>query len=68
MSKIICRIAKDGTVTVEVDGMKGEGCHDVTRAFQLALGQTVEEVTKPEYYDQIDDIEAQVFETEPDPE
>lgn len=64
MARVICRIQKDGTVTTEVQGMKGEGCHAITAAFQQALGSTVEEENRPEYYDVVDDMETKVYETE----
>jgi hypothetical protein len=50
--KIIVRISPDGKTQIEVDGMKGESCTDVTKKLEEALGQTVDTELKNEYYEQ----------------
>lgn len=45
MSELIIEIKPDGAVTVSVEGMKGSGCKDVTKAIEKALGTT--QSTKP---------------------
>jgi len=52
MSKIKFTVEKDGsTVHMEVDGVKGEGCVDLTRAYEQAIGQSVSEGKTPEFYE-----------------
>ena len=45
-------IAKDGKVTIDVDGVKGPSCKDLTRKLEEALGSTVDSTVKTEYYEQ----------------
>lgn len=63
MAKVICRINAQGNVSFEVDGVKGTGCENLTRAFIEAIGTPTKIETKDEYYDQIDDVEATLFES-----
>ena len=38
LQTIIVEIAKDGTVTVDVDGVKNSGCLDITKKLEKTLG------------------------------
>lgn len=55
--KVIVEFFLDGTVTVEVDGVKGPICKDITEAIQRRLGGTVlESQDKPEMYMEMDGL------------
>jgi len=45
-------IAKDGKTTIDVNGIKGPSCKDVTKRLQEALGTEVESETKDEFWEQ----------------
>ena len=64
MAQIKFRIKKDGTIISEVDGVVGPSCKDITKLFTDALGQIVHEEDKPEIYEQIADIEAELYNAE----
>lgn len=49
--KIIVRISPDGKTQIEVDGVQGESCTDVTKKLEEALGTTVDTDLKGEYYE-----------------
>lgn len=57
MGKLKFKIDKKGNVSIEVEGMQGKACTDVTAAFEEALGVTVETEQKPEYFVQLDGVE-----------
>lgn len=57
LQEIRIAIAEDGSVRVEVDGVKGMGCLDVTRALEEALGGEVEREMTPEAYEQEQELE-----------
>jgi hypothetical protein len=44
-------VGKDGKSTVEVNGMKGQGCEAVSEAFRNALGESGPSEPKPEFYE-----------------
>lgn len=50
--KIIVRIDKTGKTQIEVDGVKGESCTDITKKLEEALGQTTNTELKGEYYEE----------------
>jgi hypothetical protein len=52
MQMIIVNIGADGEVKVEAQGIVGAGCQQVTRAIEQALGSTVSDRKKPEYFQQ----------------
>lgn len=56
MATIKIRIKKNKQVVVEVDGMKGTACHDISQCFTEGLGTITKVEEKPEIYEQIDDI------------
>lgn len=45
-------IAPDGTVKTKVQGGCGRSCKDATKPIRDALGETVEDRSLPEYYEQ----------------
>ncbi len=47
-------IEKDGQVKLEVRGVKGPGCLDLTRDLEKALGGEVEREMRPEAYEAIE--------------
>ena len=49
--KIIVRIDKTGKTQIEVDGVKGEACTDITKKLEEALGQTTGTELKGDYYE-----------------
>jgi len=45
-------VMPDGTVTTKVLGGRGRSCRDATKALRDALGQTTEDRTLPEFYEE----------------
>lgn len=43
-------ITPQGKIEIEVKGVQGPGCKDLTRALEDALGEVDERELKPEYY------------------
>ena len=56
------RVSKDGEVHIEVDGVEGILCEEMTKKFEEALGVKVDVQQKPDYYVCLDDIEQHVHE------
>lgn len=54
MQEIKVIISKDGKVTIDVEGIKGSGCKNLTKALEKALGKTTKSKKKAEYYDEQD--------------
>jgi hypothetical protein len=52
MKEIIVEISPDGAVHVEAFGYRGNSCEEATKFIEEALGETVEQKRKPEYYRQ----------------
>ena len=52
MSKIIVTIDAEGNLTTEVQGVTGSGCETLLNALTAELGETTEDNTKPEYWDE----------------
>lgn len=50
-AKIIFRIKRGGAVEMEVDGVVGDRCEQLTKPFEDALAGEVDKHYKPEYYD-----------------
>jgi hypothetical protein len=53
MEEIKIIIAKDGKVTIDVEGIKGSGCKNLTKKLEKALG-TSKSKKKAEFYDEQD--------------
>lgn len=52
MEKIIIRIKPDATTTIEVNGVKGASCKDLTKGLEEALGAVQSEEKTGEFYDE----------------
>lgn len=50
--QILVTVDSTGQSQVEVRGVPGPACRDLTAAIEQALGQTVEDRTTPEYHQQ----------------
>ena len=62
-TRVEIRIDKEGKTHIEVFGMEGQGCEDITRLLQEALGGQVEDVQqKPEYFVELEGIEQEMYE------
>lgn len=44
-------ITPSGDVQINVNGIKGDKCLDLTKSLEQALGETVQRTLKPEYYE-----------------
>ena len=49
---VLSEISPKAEVNIEVDGMQGATCKDVTKQLEKALGNTVKSEEKGEYYEQ----------------
>lgn len=49
-------ISPTGEVKVDVNGVIGTSCQDITRALQEALGVEIESQVKPQMYQELDDL------------
>jgi len=52
MEEITIRIGKDGKVNLNVEGIKGTGCKDLTKAMEKALGTVEQTKATSEMYEQ----------------
>lgn len=50
MPQIIIDIAETGESFIEVKGVTGSSCQDLTRNIERALGKTTGDVKKPEFH------------------
>ncbi len=57
LQEVRIAIDKDGNVRVDVNGVKGMKCLDVTRALEAALGDNVEHEMTAEAYEQEQELE-----------
>jgi hypothetical protein len=62
MAEITFIISPTGTIHIEVDGVVGAACEDLTRAYENALGTRVSLQEKPAYYEELDHIEQKIYE------
>lgn len=53
MEKQIVNIAANGDYTIEVQGVKGAGCMDVTKSLERALGKTVSSTKTREFNEKV---------------
>jgi hypothetical protein len=49
--EVAISIAPDGTVHVDVKGVKGKSCVDLVKFLEESLGEPSERKFKPDYYD-----------------
>lgn len=52
MQQVIVNIDAQGNTTVEAKGVQGSGCAALTRAIEEALGKTVTDQKKAEFFQQ----------------
>jgi hypothetical protein len=52
MQEIKLIIGKDGKVNIDVAGVKGSACQDLTKSIETALGRTESVLKKQEFYQQ----------------
>ncbi|MEW6545047.1 MAG: DUF2997 domain-containing protein [Nitrospirota bacterium] len=52
MAEVIVRIAPDGSVSVEVKGVKGQGCQALSKVLEDALGTTTSDRKTADFYRQ----------------
>lgn len=52
MEEIVIRIGKDGKINLNVAGIKGGGCKDITKALEKALGMVENTTNTGEFYEQ----------------
>ncbi len=52
MQEIKLIIGKDGKVNIDVAGVSGPACHELTKSIEAALGKTESVEKKPEFYEQ----------------
>lgn len=52
MQEIKLIIGKDGKVNIDVAGVKGSACQDLTKSIETALGRTESVRKKPAFYQQ----------------
>jgi hypothetical protein len=45
-------IGKDGKVNIDVAGVSGPACQDLTKSIETALGKTESVKKKPDFYEQ----------------
>jgi hypothetical protein len=57
MQEIKVIIAKDGAVKIDVECMKGASCKEITKSLEKALGATVSDELKSEYYENDNQLE-----------
>ena len=52
MQEIKLTIGKDGKVNIDVAGVSGPACQNLTKSIEAALGKTESVKKKPEFYEQ----------------
>lgn len=50
--RVIITIPKGGDLEIEVDGIKGPSCKDITKALEKSLGTVTDSKKKAEFYEQ----------------
>jgi hypothetical protein len=54
------QIAQDGTVSINVHGIKGESCLDLTKELEDALGVVLDRERKSSFYEQEEPNKVQI--------
>jgi hypothetical protein len=62
MAEVVFIITPKGEIKIEVDGVVGPTCEDITRAYEDALGVRVDINHKPAFYSELDNIEQKIYE------
>lgn len=57
MQEITIRVAKGGKINLDVMGVKGGACKDLTKAFEKAMGSVSQTDNTSEYYEQEQQIQ-----------
>jgi len=57
MSEIVIRVGKDGKLNLNVNGVKGSSCKDLTKGLEKALGVTETSKNTNDYYEQEQTVE-----------
>ncbi len=52
MEEIVIRISSDGKINLNVNGVKGSACKDLTKSLEKSLGTILETQNTGEYYEQ----------------
>lgn len=55
---------KNGKISVDVAGVEGNSCEDITRALVDSFGEVDGVTRKPEYFVELDALEQKIFEDE----
>jgi hypothetical protein len=56
MNTVVITIAPDGTPTINVNGVKGKSCKDVTKTVERALGSTTSDKETPEMFEKAEQL------------
>jgi len=59
MEEIVIRVGKDGKINLNVAGIKGGSCKDLTKALEKAFGSVVDTKNTGEFYEQQQNVEDQ---------
>ena len=51
MKKLICKIGKNGEISIDAEGFKGNACAETTRKYIEGLGKVTKDEKKPEYFE-----------------
>ena len=51
MNKIIVKFDEEGNPSINVNGIKGKSCQDVTKFLEKELGKTISDTKTREYYE-----------------
>lgn len=55
--EVVVKISKDGEISIEINGIKGVVCKDITSVLEQVLGVRVtSSIEKPEYFHEIEGI------------
>lgn len=56
MENMIITISPDGSVTIEVKGVKGKSCANVTKQIESALGTVTGDKKTAEYFEGVNNV------------
>lgn len=58
--ELVITIAPDGSILVDVKGVKGKSCVDLVKFLQDSVGDTAQQKFKPDYYERENIIHGEV--------